>query len=116
MMKEKRSPIVNKNASNRKGLNKRKIEEENDSRRDSDKQESFKMAYENDNHIVFPPNSELSVKSSNTHKINTFGAKKKKSDRLNNNGIFIFNLKKDLKVLLNLNKVQGPKGKHLKKK
>ena len=78
MMKETRSPIISKNNTNRKGLNKRRIEEEDDSKRNSDKEESFKMTYDNENHIVFPPKSELSVKSSNTHKINTFGTKKKK--------------------------------------
>lgn len=80
----------------------------------SDRDESFKMTYDNENQGNFPAKSELSVKSSNTHKITSFN-KVRGSDQRSPHGI-LHNTQTDPRVQLNLNKALAPRKRHLRKK
>jgi hypothetical protein len=80
----------------------------------SDRDESFKMTYDNENQINFPAKSELSVKSSNTHKITSFN-KIRKSDQRNPHGK-LSNTQTGPRALLNPNKALALRKKHLRKK
>lgn len=87
MMKDSTSPFSRKKGVKRspnKFSNKRKFEEQ-ETKYISDKDESLNMTYENDNQLNFPQKSELSVKSSNTHKIASFN-KNQRSDQGHING------------------------------
>lgn len=92
---------------------KKKIEDE-DTKYISDKDDLSNITYEYNNQINFPQKSELSVKSSNTHKIASFN-KNRKSDKFHAKGI-PYNNKKDPRARLNPNRVQALKKKHLRKK
>lgn len=116
MMMKGTSPFTNKRGVKRspnKFPKKNKIQDE-ETNYVSDRDESFKMTYDNENHMNFPQKSELSVKSSNTHKITSFN-KNRRSDKGTLHGS-PHNIQIDPRAQLNPNRAQVLKKKHLKKK
>lgn len=62
-------------------LNKKKFDDEEETKVISDREESFKITYDNENMIN---RGTMSIKSSNTHKVGGFKNRKKKSEKIMN--------------------------------